>query len=200
MFETEEPNNEIIGDNMKRNLLFPCLAAFLILATAATAADSLVLNGSGLRTKMILGTMYELSLYVPAALTGADGTAILEADQPMKFVLEIKSSLITRARFVEATTEGFAKAAEAGYASEQTQAFLDQFANTEFNKGDTIVMSYGPDGLATRYLEPATEESPATEVILGTIPGVGLKKALFAIWLGTAPVQESLKKNLLGAK
>ena len=184
---------------MNKKLLFPCLAALLIGATAVTAADALVLNGSGIRTKLIIGTMYELSLYVPAALKGAEGQAILESDQTMALVLNIKSSLITRARFVEATSEGFAKAAAAGYASEKTQLFLDQFANTEFSKGDTVVMHYGPNGLSTRYLEPATGESEATVVNLGTIPDLGLKKALFAIWLGSSPVQPSLKKSLLGS-
>lgn len=185
---------------MNKKLLFPCLAALLIGATVARAADALVLNGSGIRTKMILGTMYELSLYVPEALKGAEGQAILEADQPMELVLVIKSSLITRARFVEATSEGFAKAAEAGYASGKSQAFLGQFDNTEFRKGDTVVMRYGPDGLSTLYREPATQESEATEVNLGTIPDLGLKNALFAIWLSNSPVQPSLKKSLLGSK
>ena len=185
---------------MKMRMLAPALALFLAGATLAMAADALVLNGSGLRTKMILGAMYDLALYVPEAMKGAAGQAILESDEPMELVLDIKSSLITRARFVEATTEGFAKAAEAGYVSDKTQAFLDQFAKTEFKKGNTVVMRYGPDGLATLYRQPADGEIKATETLLGTIPDLGLKKALFAIWLGNSPVQESLKKNLLGAK
>lgn len=186
------------GTHMKLRLLVPAL--LLALATLAAATESLVLNGSGLRTKMILGAMYDLSLYVPETLKGAEAKTLLEADQPMEFVLEIKSSLITRERFVEATTEGFATAAKAGYASDQTQAFLDQFATTEFKKGNTVVMRYGPAGLVTSYRTPAAGEAPATETQLGAIPGLDLKKALFAIWLGTPPVQESLKKGLLGAK
>lgn len=185
---------------MNARLTALCFAALLALAAAATASESLVLNGSGLRTKMILGTMYELSLYVPDSLKGAEAKTILEADQPMEFVLDIQSSLITRARFVEATTEGFAKAAEAGYASEKTQAFLDQFADTEFKKGNTVVMRYGSGKLSTLYRTPAAGEAPATETELGSISGLDLKKALFAIWLGDSPVQASLKKNLLGAK
>jgi hypothetical protein len=185
---------------MNMRLTSLCFTALLALAAIATAAEGLVLNGTGLRTKMILGTMYELSLYVPDSLKGAEAEAILEADQPMEFILDIKSSLITRARFVEATTEGFAKAAEAGYASDKTQAFLDQFVKTEFKKGNTVVMRYGPDVLTTLYRTPAAGEAPATETQLGSIPGLDLKKSLFAIWLGDSPVQESLKKALLGSK
>jgi hypothetical protein len=32
----------------------------------------------------------------------------------------------------------------------------------------------------------------------GTIPGLEFKKALFAIWLGSNPAQESLKNDMLG--
>ena len=183
---------------MKMRLIVPAL--LLALAMVATASESLVLNGSGLRTKMILGAMYDLSFYVPDSLKGAEAKVLLEADQPMEFVLEVKSSLITRPRFVEATTEGFAKAAKAGYVSEKTQAFLDQFATTDFKKGDVIVMRYGPAGLSTLYRQPAVGDIKATETKLGEIPGLDLKKALFAIWLGDAPVQASLKNALLGTK
>lgn len=185
---------------MKSCLPVRVLALLLALSTAALAADGLVPNGSGVRTKMILGTMYDLALNVPQPLKGGDGKAILEADQPMEFVLTIRSGLITRARFVEATTEGFAKAAAAGYSADQTTAFLDQFSATEFKAGDVIVMRYDSDGLSTFYRKPAAGETAATESKLGTIPGLALKKALFAIWLGDAPVQASLKNGLLGKK
>ncbi len=184
---------------MKRHLILPGLA-LLLAATAATASESLVQRGSGLRTKPILGAMYELALFVPDSLKDADAQALIEADRPMELVLEIQSRLITRARFVETTTSGFEKAARSGYVSDRTQAFLDQFAATEFKKGDTVVMRYADGGLSTLYRKPAAGESPATETVLGTIPGLDLKKALFAIWLGSSPAQESLKKALLGGK
>ena len=176
-----------------KKTLFPAL--LLACAMAASAAEDLVLNGSGLRTKPILGAMYELSLYVPAGLKGAEAKALIESDQPMEFVLLIKSGLITRQRFVEATEGGFAKAAQSGYASDQTQAFLDQFAATEFKKGDTVVMRHAPGGVSTLY-----RKADGSETALGTIAGLDLKKALFAIWLGEAPVQASLKKGLLGPR
>ncbi len=181
---------------MNKTLLAPCLVLLLACATTATAADNLVLNGSGLRTKLILGTMYELSLFVPEALKGADAKTIIESEQPMEFTLLIKSGLITRERFVETTTGGFAKAAKSGYGSDKTQAFLDQFARIEFKKGDTVVMRHGPEGLSTLY----RKQADGSETALGTISGLGLKKALFAIWLGDTPAQESLKTSLLGGQ
>lgn len=179
--------------NSKR--LLAALALLPAFLSAAAAADELVLNGSGLRTKFLLGTMYELSLYVPAELKGAAAAAILESDQSMELRLAIKSGLITRERFVETTTGGFAKAAESGYASDQTSAFLAQFDKAEFKKGDVVTMRYGPAGLTTLFRKAAD----GSETTLGTIAGLDLKKALFAIWLGKTPAQESLKNQLLGA-
>ncbi|MGD9782991.1 MAG: chalcone isomerase family protein [Kiritimatiellia bacterium] len=171
------------------------LALLLAFAVVSSASESLVLNGTGIRTKPILGAMYELSLSVPESLKGAEAKTLVESDQPMEFVLEIQSRLITRARFVETTSGGFAKAAQSGYASEKTQAFLDQFAAVEFKKGDSVVMRYADGRLATLYRKSAD----GSEAQLGTIADLGLKKALFAIWLGDVPAQESLKKALLGA-
>ena len=170
------------------------LALLLICAAAASASESLVRRGSGIRTKPILGAVYELTLSVPASLKTANAKTIIEADQPMEFALEIQSRLITRKRFVETTTSGFEKAAESGYASPQKHAFLIQFAPIEFQKGDFVLMRYADGALTTSY-----RKADGTETVLGSIPGLDLKKALFAIWLGDVPAQESLKKSLLGA-
>jgi len=186
---------------MKLRTLIPTL--LMLSALTASAAD-LAVNGSGLRTKMILGAMYELELRVPADLKGADATTLIEADQPMEFVLTIQSGLINRKRYVHATTGGFKKAAESGYATGQQAAFLAQFDDTEFHKGDVIVMSYDPaKGLASTYKTLVrTKGEPDTfkETVLATLPGLDLKQAVFAIWLGDSPVQESLKEALLGEK
>jgi hypothetical protein len=103
---------------MKCRVIVPALALLLACATAVSAAEPIVRNGSGVRTKPILGAMYDLELNVPQSLQGADAKTLIEADQPMEFVLTIKSGLINRKRYVEATTEGFAQAAKSGYVSE----------------------------------------------------------------------------------
>ncbi|NLB66731.1 MAG: chalcone isomerase [Lentisphaerae bacterium] len=183
---------------MKPRQLLITLLLLAALAGAVQAAD-LVANGSGLRTKPLLGALYELELRVPPALQGADAKALIEADEPMQMVLTLKSGLITRKRFVETTTDGFAKAARSGYQAAETGAFLAQFDNTEFRKGDIVLMTYGPDGLATVYRQ-LDAEGGGTDTSLATIPGLELKKALFAIWLGDTPAQASLKNALLGGK
>lgn len=186
---------------MKKTLLLSALAALCLFTPAARATDSLVLNGSGVRTKMILGAMYDLSLMVPSSLKGAEAKDLIEADKPMELILIIKSRLISRKRFVHATSGGFARAAESGYTTDKQQAFLKQFDDTVFHKGDVIEMKYDSNGLTTTYDQMEGMKAGADvydETVLGTIPGIDLKKALFAIWLGDSPVQASLKKDLLG--
>jgi hypothetical protein len=160
------------------------------------AGQALVKNGSGVRTKSIFGTLYYLTLMVPAKIQGKDAKTIIEANEPMSMILLIDSRLVTRERFVETTSEGFAKAASAGYTSTSTKKFLDQFAKIKFSKGDVVYMNYTAAGLSTQYKYKETGKLEN----LGTIPGLDLKKALYAIWLGSNPVQDSLKKALLTGK
>ena len=175
---------------MKNAIL--ALVLLLAAAGAASASESLVRRGSGVRTKPILGAVYELTLSVAESLKTADAKTLIEADQPMEFLLEIQSRLITRTRFVEVTTEGFDKAARSGYPTPKRQAFLAQFSAVEFKKGDFVLMRYADGALATIY-----RTAEGAETLLGSIPGLELKKALFAIWLGDVPAQESLKQSLL---
>ena len=175
---------------MKKAIL--ALVLLLAAAVAASASESLVRRGTGIRTKPILGAVYGLTLSVPESLKAADAKTLIEADQSMEFLLEIQSRLITRTRFVEVTTEGFEKADRSGYPAPKKQAFLGQFSAIEFKKGDFVLMRYADGALATVYRTAAGAETP-----LGSIPGLDLKKALFAIWLGDVPAQESLKQSLL---
>jgi hypothetical protein len=190
---------------VKKIGIFTFIAAlFISLAMAdLSAAGKMVLNGTGVRTKSIFGSLYYLSLYVPEQLKGKSGKEIIDANESMNLVLKIDSKLITRERFVEATTEGFGKSAAAGYASPKKAAFLAQFDKTTFAKGDFVIMSYTPaGGLVTSYKKLVEKDGKKeyTAQVLGTIAGIDLKKALFAIWLGPTPIQDSLKASLLGGK
>lgn len=187
---------------MKKLSLFLLFTAIIIALAAPDGfslqlgGKELVKNGSGARTKSIFGTMYYASLWVTKNVQGKSGKEIIEANEPMSMFLTIDSSLITRDRFVEATSDGFGKSAASGYATAKKQAFLDQFKNVKFGKGDIVYMNYTPAGLTTSY---KYKEGGKIDT-LGTIAGLDLKKALFAIWLGSTPIQESLKKALLAGK
>ncbi|MGQ9843896.1 MAG: chalcone isomerase family protein [Spirochaetota bacterium] len=155
----------------------------------------LVKKGTGKRTKGILGTVYYATLWVPESLKTADANAIIEADEPMAVILVIDSVLLNKARFLEATNEGFAQAAASGYTTAKKDAFLKLFDSVEFKKGDVIQLGYDPKaGVKAVFTATATKKTTT----LGSVAGLDLKKALFAIWLGPKPVQESLKKAMLG--
>ncbi len=155
----------------------------------------LIKKGTGKRTKGILGSVYIATLYVPESLKAADAKAIIEADEPMAVVLVIDSILLNKERFLEATNEGFAQAASSGYATAKKDAFLKLFNTVEFKKGDVIRLGYDPkSGVTAVFTQAATKKATT----LGSVAGLDLKKALFAIWLGPKPVQASLKKALLG--
>ena len=59
----------------------------------------------------------------------------------------------------------------------------------EFKEGDKIYFDYVPSKGVKIYKNGDLK---------GTIAGLDFKKALFAIWLGTFPAQESLKNEMLG--
>ena len=155
----------------------------------------LVKAGTGNRTKGILGTLYFATLYVPQELKGKPAKEVIEADRPMSVMMHIYSRLLTRERFTDAVNEGFVKASTTGYPTEKKDAFLKLFDSIEINKGDVIYLNYVPgEGLSPSYIPQGKGDAK----LLGTIAGLEFKKALFAIWLGPNPVQESLKKALLG--
>jgi hypothetical protein len=187
---------------MKKLGFFVIIAAILISLSASDGfafqlgGKEMVKNGSGTRSKFLIGTLYFATLWVPAPLKGKTGKEIIEANEPMSVVLVLESKLITRERFVESTAEGFGKSAAAGYPTASKQAFLDQYKNVTFQKGDIVNMSYTPAGLTVTYKSVKTGKVET----LGTIAGLDLKKALFAIWLGSSPIQESLKNELLSGK
>lgn len=186
---------------MKKFCTILCVMA---IALSFAGSDIMALNvggkdliklGTGARTKAILGSVYFASLYVPQELKGMDGKAIVDADEPMAVIMQIDSKLLTKDKFVDATKEGFDKSAKTGYATAKRDAFLKLFDAVVFKKGDVINLSYAPKtGLTASYTSKETGKSQA----LGTIAGLDLKKALFAIWIGPNPVQESLKKGMLG--
>jgi hypothetical protein len=207
-FFREILNNNKNFNNFRRTILVKRTSLFalvLVIMVSFFASDGfsfmlggkeMVKNGTGNRTKFLFGTLYVATLYVPADLKGKSAKDIIESNEPMSMVLVIESNLITRDRFLEATSEGFNKAASSGYPSAHKQTYLDQFKKVELKKGDVLTMNYGGGAVVTML---KASKSNKTQT-LGTIAGLEFKKALYAIWLGPNPVQDSLKNGLLSGK
>ncbi len=156
----------------------------------------LIKLGQGARTKMIIGTVYLASLYVPAELKDKPAADLVNAEKPTAVILQIETGMLTRDRFVSAIREGFEKAAGSGFKTDQGEAFVKLFNAVEFKKGDFVGLNYDPASGVTASL---TSPGGAPKV-LGSVAGLAFKKALWAIWLGPDPVQDSTKKGMLGQK
>ena len=156
--------------------------------TLEVAGKQLKLNGMGLRKKFFFN-VYVAGLYVespskdPAALVQADG------------IKRVKMSMLrdlSRDQIAEAIREGFDKNNKAQLP--QLKARLENFIAqmpTAVKKGDVLELTYLP-GKGT---EVTAKSGEATH-----IEGKDFADALFSVWLGKFPVDEDLKRGMLGTR
>ena len=144
------------------------------------------LNGGGLREKLGFLDLYVGALYLPEKSNDAD--EIVMSNTPMAIRIVIASGLVTRDRFIEALEEGFDNTSVGQYSPKDIQSFKE-FLSDAFEPNDEILLSYSP--------EKGTILSKNGE-IRGSFAGLPFKQALFAIWLGDKPAQNSLKDQMLG--
>lgn len=160
-------------------------------ATAQVGPATLQLNGAGVRTRVVF-KVYVAALYVPQK--SGDAGALLAQKGA-------RSITITMLRNVDAQT--FADALNEGLRNNHTEAQLAGWksqiealnaslkAAGEARKGDVIHLEFAPDA-GTRVV---VNGQPRGSVI----PGDDFYTAMLRIWLGDKPVDNGLKKGLLGA-
>ena len=151
-------------------------------------AHELVLNGAGVRTKVVF-KVYVASLYVPQKATDLPGVL---SKSPRRIQLNLLRTLAAD-QLVDALNEGLAdnhSAAELAAVKPQ----VDQLA--------TIMKSFKEvkekDIVTLDFVDGATRIGLNGEA-RGSIGGDAFNQALNRIWLGDKPVQADLKKALLGA-
>ena len=145
-----------------------------------------VLNGGGLREKYGFLDLYVGALYVQANTN--DANKVIMADEEMGIRIVIVSSMVTRERFIEALEDGF-KNTTAGKSSPQDVANFKKYLSDEFVEGDEILLNYHAGDAV--YLYKNGKER-------GKFSGLPFKQALFGIWLGGNPADDSLKEDMLG--
>lgn len=148
----------------------------------------LQLNGAGGRSKMWL-EVYVQALYL-SQLT-QDPQFIIDSDTEMAVRIEITSSMVSSSKLTKAMNTGFEKSAGANL--EQLRPRIEQlksYLSDAITEKDVFVLAYNP-------LDQNVYVSK-NEILKGKIPGFDFKKALFGIWLSDKPVDETLKKHLLG--
>jgi hypothetical protein len=153
--------------------------------TATVEGKELKLNGVGLRKKVVF-KVYAAGLYLQNP--SPSGPQAIASDQVkrvrMSMLRELDKKTIT-----EAIVDGFKK--NAGDKLPALQQRLDTFTSAipDLKKGDELVLTYVP-GKGT------TIESKGGQKI--SVEGKDFADALFSVWLGKDPVDESLKDGMLG--
>jgi hypothetical protein len=177
------------------------LAALTLFAVPAFAAElegvtmpdkvtvegkELKLNGQGLRKKFIFN-VYVAGLYVEA--TSSDGATLLAADGVRRCDMAMLRDLDQKT-IVEALKSGFEK--NAGDKLPALKASLDKFIAVipDVKKGQSLSITYVP-GKGTTVAGQGTSY---------TAEGKDFADALFSVWVGKFPVDENLKKGMLGGK
>lgn len=159
--------------------------------TEQVAGQSTVLNGAGLRTRLML-KVYAMGLYLPkkestaAAAIGASGA---------KRVHIVTLRDLTAEQFADALVKGFVANHEAADMA-KLQARLDEFKATllsigEAKKGTSITIDF-VSGNGTRLSVGGAQKGK-------DIAGEDFYAGLLRIWLGNKPVDDDLKASLLKA-
>jgi hypothetical protein len=155
------------------------------------AGKELVLNGAGVRTKIIF-KVYVAGLYLP--LKTHDVAEILKMDGPRRVTLVMMRD-ISSDDFGEAFMSGLnanTSQMEQSKILNQTMKFGEMFALLPgLKKGDVLHMDYIPGTGTVSELNGKKIGTPA--------PGIEFYNAVLRIWLGDHPVDRSLKGHLIGA-
>ena len=156
--------------------------------TAQVGGNALVLNGAGVRTKMVF-KVYVAALYLTQRQTDAN-TVISDTGNKrvsMHFLRELSVE-----KLLHAMDEGFEannSAAEMTAVESQMRSFKQMMTSAKaLKEGDVILLDYTTAGTHVSLNGKA----------LGTVEGAAFNQALLRVWLGKEPVDASLKKAMLG--
>jgi hypothetical protein len=161
------------------------VAGVMVPDTITVEGKALKLNGAGLRKKAIF-KVYVGGLYVETP--SKDAATLTSSDQVKRMQLSVLRSLSSQ-QVNEAIEEGFEKNSKSQMAALKPRLAKLATMIPNVEKGDEILLTYVP-GKGTVVSAKGAEK--------GVIEGKDFADALFAVWLGPNPVQEDLKKALLG--
>ena len=150
-------------------------------------AQELVLNGAGVRTRVVF-KVYVASLYLPQKAADLAGVV---AKSPRRIQLNLLRTL-SADQLVDALNDGLAEnntAGELAAVKPQVEALATIMKSfNEVKEKDVITLDF-VDGATRIGLNGDAK---------GNIGGEAFNQALTKVWLGDKPVQVDLKKSLLG--
>lgn len=185
------------------NALFAGILLFFMLFTSASAKQyagkniedtlsyngkTMQLNGFGLRKKSFI-SLYVGSLYLTTKSNDAE-KIMVDDSSPMAIRLSIKSSFVNEEKMKAATLAGFEKSTggNTGAIQPQIDALIATY-NLGMEVGDVYDLVNMP-GSGVHVLRNGEK--------ITMIPSLAFKKALFGIWLSKQPIQQNLKRHMLG--
>lgn len=152
----------------------------------------LVLNGAGVRNRFVFFDMYVAALYLTAKTNSSE--AILSSNGEKRLALhmvqDVSSETLSKS-FYRAIAHNLTRAELTALEPQLKQLDVLFAMMSEATEGDVITMDYVP-GKGT--------EIAFNDVTIGVIEGAAFNSALLKVWLGINPVQENLKKKLLGGQ
>jgi hypothetical protein len=153
----------------------------------AVGGQELVLNGAGVRKKFVI-KIYVASLYLPAKASTL--AAVLDKG-PRRIQMNLLRDL-SADQLVDALVDGMKDAnspAELAAVKAQTdQMIATMKAFKEVKEKDVVALDFVDGG--TRISLNGSAKA--------TLPGDAFNRALTRVWLGDNPVQDDLKKAMLG--
>lgn len=147
---------------------------------------TLVLNGMGLRKKMVI-KVYAAGLYLEER--SADPAVILGSSSTKRVVMHFLTGMATKSKMDEAWREGFEANSPDTYPAlaDRVTTFMGFFG--DMKDGDEIVLTVVPGAGTTAALNGQDK---------GTIAGDDFGAGLLKVWLGDHPPSQDLKAGLLG--
>jgi hypothetical protein len=181
------------------------LAAVMLTGLAANAAEvagvriddktrvanaELALNGAGLRKRAFF-QVYAIGLYLPKKTSNA--AEAISSTGPKRVAIHMLRDV-----GADAFTEALADGIRANHSEAEAKALEPRIKELaaimaelkEAKKGMAIALDWQPQGGTVMMVNGAARGKP--------IPGEDFYRALLRIWLGDKPVQDDLKKALLG--
>ena len=129
--------------------------------------------------------VYVVGLYLKNPTTR--GQAAISSDEAKRMVIHMQHD-VSREKFVQALEKSFARNSGPGMPALRTRLDHLEQELPNLKAGDTLDFTYLPD-------DGTTMRCPGREL---KIAGKDFAAALFSIWLGTNPVNNTLKRELLG--
>ena len=183
--------------NSKRLIIYLLLSIGLFSAPTSGAFEipkvldyqdsKLILNGQGTRVIFFM-KVYEGSLYLETKSSNPE--EIVNNNAPMAVRIDVTSEMVTAEAMKKALSEGLKKSTNNNteHISDEIEQLSSSF-NSAVSSSDFYEFIYIPDA-GTHIIK--------NKELVDLIPGLEFKKAFFGIFLSENPIQNNLKKAMLG--